>query len=356
MIIDSVHFYDFDLPDTHIAHKPAHPRDAARLLEITSGRLQDRHVFNLPDLLKAGDVLVSNDTAVIPAQLVAWRGQAKIGLTLDRILADGSWHVLAKNARRLHTGDELVFSPPPEPSPIKAHVTTLEEGGGAVIRFNIEGKEFDHFLKSYGKLALPPYIHRPEGPTPQDEADYKTIFSRVQGAVAAPTAGLHFTPQLLAKLTQKGIQHHNITLHVGAGTFLPMRSDTISAHVMHPEQGYITEETAAFLNQAKKNGQRIIAIGTTTLRLLESAADEDGIIHPFHQETSIFIRPGYRFKAVDLLMTNFHLPRSTLFMLVCAFGGTETMKAAYQHAITQNYRFYSYGDACLITCSPTEGQ
>ncbi|MBS1014940.1 tRNA preQ1(34) S-adenosylmethionine ribosyltransferase-isomerase QueA [Acetobacter persici] len=349
---DRTEDFDFHLPETLIAQEPARPREAARLLDVPAhGPLADRHVSDLPGLLKAGDLLVANDTAVIRAQLHALRGEAHIGITLDRILPDISWHVLVRNARRLKVGDILTFTG----SPHTATVLAREEGGGAVLRFSAEGSAFDTFLQDVGALALPPYIHRPHGPTAQDTRDYATIFEHHKGAVAAPTAGLHFTPALLEAVDATGADRCTLTLHVGAGTFLPVRENNISKHHMHAERGIITPETAARINAARKAGGRIIAVGTTSLRLLESAADENGIVHPFDDVTSIFIRPGYRFRAVDMLMTNFHLPRSTLFMLVCAFAGEERMRAAYAHAIQTGYRFYSYGDACLLRCaSPIE--
>ncbi|MFT9067547.1 MAG: tRNA preQ1(34) S-adenosylmethionine ribosyltransferase-isomerase QueA [Acetobacter syzygii] len=340
--------FDFHLPDALIAQEPARPRESARLLDATTPTaLVDRHVRDLPNLLRKGDLLVANNTAVIRAQLHALRNEAKIGITLDQIRPDGTWHVLVRNARRLKVGDTLTF-----PNSVQtALVTALEPGGGACLRFSCEGDAFDAFLQAAGALALPPYIHRPDGPTAQDTKDYATIFERHKGAVAAPTAGLHFTPELLAAVDATGAERCALTLHVGAGTFLPVRADDITQHHMHSEHGVITAQTAERINATRAAGGRIIAIGTTTLRLLESAADAYGIIHPFAGETAIFIRPGYRFKAVDVLMTNFHLPRSTLFMLVCAFAGQEQAKAAYAHALSTGYRFYSYGDACLLQCA-----
>lgn len=338
--------FDFDLPEHCIAQHPAYPKDTARLLYIPAQQpaFTDKIIRDLPSLFQKGDVLIANNTKVIQAKLFAQRGQAHIGITLDRPMGDGSWHVLIKNSKRLKEQDQLDF---PD-GKCTAIVEKLETGGSAFIRFNLEGKAFDTWLKEAGELALPPYIHRPNGPTLQDNQDYHTIFSKTPGAVAAPTAGLHFTDTLLTELDHKGVERLTLTLHVGAGTFLPIRSEHIHEHHMHAEYGILTPEIAERLNQAKAEKRRIIAVGTTTLRLLESATDEQGVIHPFQQETSIFIRPGYRFKAVDVLMTNFHLPRSTLFMLVCAFGGTHKIRQAYKHAIINGYRFYSYGDACLI--------
>ena len=325
--------FDFDLPADRIAQSPARPRDSARLLHV-SGGLTDHVVADLPRLLQPGDVLVANDTRVIPAQFAARRGAARIGLTLDQPRPDGTWHAIARNARRLRPGDPLTFEKDPD---LTAEIITVEEGGGVTLRF-------DGPVERAGELALPPYIARREGPTHQDATDYQTIFAARDGAVAAPTAGLHFTPALLAAIEAAGIRRVLVTLHVGAGTFLPVRSEDVGRHVMHAERGEITPEAADAINGAR----RVVAVGTTSLRLLESAADESGRIAPFAGETSLFITPGYRFRRVGALLTNFHLPRSTLFMLVCAFAGTDRMRAAYAHAIASGYRFYSYGDACLL--------
>jgi S-adenosylmethionine:tRNA ribosyltransferase-isomerase len=336
--------FDFDLPPERIAQHPARPRDAARLLHVGPA-LADRSVRDLPDLLRPGDLLVANDTRVIPAQLAARRGEARIGITLDRPLADGTWHALARNARRLRAGDELRFD---GTEALTARVAARDADGGVALAFNLEGAAFAAALREAGALALPPYIDRPQGPEPEDAEDYQTIFARHEGAVAAPTAGLHFTPALLDALAARGIGRVTLTLHVGAGTFLPMRHDDVGAHRIHAERGIITAETAARINAARAAGGRVVAVGTTALRLLETAAREDGTVEPFAGETELFVLPGHRFRGVDLLMTNFHLPRSTLFMLVCAFAGTERMRAAYAHAIAAGYRFYSYGDSSLL--------
>jgi S-adenosylmethionine:tRNA ribosyltransferase-isomerase len=312
------------------------PREAARLLRVGDA-LTDHTVADLPALLTPGDLLVANDTRVIPAQLTAWRGAARIGLTLDRPLADGTWTALARNARRLAPGDVLTL----EGTEMRALVVT-RDGGDVTLRFDQTGEAFAAALQAGGALALPPYIARPSGPTAEDAADYQTIFARNEGAVAAPTAGLHFTPGLLAALDAAGIARTTITLHVGAGTFLPMR-DGPASHHMHAERGEITPAAAAMIRAAP----RVVAVGTTTLRLLESAATPDGVM-PFAGETSIFIQPGFHFRGAHRLLTNFHLPRSTLFMLVCAFAGTARMRTAYAHAILHGYRFYSYGDASLL--------
>ena len=324
--------FDFPLPPERIAQVPARPRDAARLLHVGAG-LADRVVADLPALLQPGDLLVVNDTRVIPAQLEGLRGEARVGLTLDQPQADGSWHALARNARRLRVGDVIRFE---RDAALEAEVLA-RDGDSVSVRFN---GPFEHA----GALALPPYIERRDGPTAADQEDYQTVFAADPGAVAAPTAGLHFTPRLLAALDAAGIGRAVVTLHVGAGTFVPVRTDEVAGHRMHAERGEITAAAAAAINAAK----RVVAVGTTSLRLVESAADEDGVVRPFRGDTRLFITPGYRFRRVGALMTNFHLPRSTLFMLVCAFAGTERMRAAYAHAIGAGYRFYSYGDASLL--------
>ena len=330
--------FDFHLPPERIAQHPARPREAARLLHVTGDGLADRVVRDLPGLLRPGDLLVANDTRVIPAQLTARRGAARIGITLDRPLPDGSWHALARNARRLHMGDTLEFDG------FSAEVRARDPDGGVALAFSLAGEAFAAALRRAGALALPPYIARPQGPTAEDSRDYQTVFAAHEGAVAAPTAGLHFTPALLAALDARGVRRTTLTLHVGAGTFLPLRDADASAHRLHAERGRISAETAAEINAAR----RVVAVGTTTLRLLEAAADARGRVRPFDGETDIFLRPGHVFRTADLLLTNFHLPRSTLFMLVCAFAGTARMRAAYEHAIGAGYRFYSYGDGSLL--------
>ena len=337
--------FDFGLPPERIAHAPVRPRDAARLLCVGTGALTDRVVRDLPDALRPGDLLVANDTRVIPARLTARRGEARIGITLDQPRPDGTWHALARNARRLREGDTLRFD---GDEALTATVLARDPDGGVTLRFNQRDETFLAALRRAGVLALPPYIHRPTGPEAADEADYQTVFAQREGAVAAPTAGLHFTPALLEALETRGVRRVTVTLHVGAGTFLPVRNEDVSHHVMHAERGEIAPSVAAAINDTRAAGGRIVAVGTTSLRLLESAADEDGTVRPFDGETSLFILPGYRFRVADLLMTNFHLPRSTLFMLVCAFAGTERMRAAYAHAIANGYRFYSYGDSSLL--------
>ncbi len=337
--------FDFHLPPERIAQTPAMPRDAARLL-VVNEVLDDRVMRDLPDLLRPGDLLVANDTRVIPAQLAARRGAAAIGITLDRPLADGTWHALARNARRLRIGDELRIEGSDD---FAATVTAIAPGGAVTLRFNQAGEAFRRRLDEAGALALPPYIARPTGPTARDRDDYQTIFAQHEGAVAAPTAGLHFTPALLDGLAARGVGRVTLTLHVGAGTFLPMRDDDVSRHRIHAEACVLTEAAAAQINAHRAAGGRIVAVGTTSLRLLETACDARGVLHPFAGETDIFIVPGRPIRGADLLLTNFHLPRSTLFMLVCAFAGTARMKAAYAHAIARGYRFYSYGDASLLS-------
>jgi S-adenosylmethionine:tRNA ribosyltransferase-isomerase len=340
--------FDFHLPPEAIAQHPARPRDAARLLHVAADRLEDRIVRDLPDLLRPGDILVLNDTRVIPAQLAARRGAARIGITLDRPLADGTWQALARNAKRLHDGDELTF----DGADLRATVMHRRADGSVALRFDRAGEAFAAALEQAGALALPPYIDRPDGPTAADAADYQTVFADARGAVAAPTAGLHFTPALLAALDARGVRRATVTLHVGVGTFLPVREEAVAAHRMHAERGVITAESAAAVNAARAAGGRVVAVGTTSLRLLETAADAAGALHPFAGDTSIFILPGYRFRITDRLMTNFHLPRSTLFMLVAAFAGLGRMRAAYAHAIETGYRFFSYGDASLLERQP----
>jgi len=332
--------FDFDLPPGRIAHQPARPRDASRLL-VVGHSLQDRFIRDLPSLLRPGDVLVANDTRVIPAQLAARRGAARIGLTLDQPRPDGSWHALARNARRLRPGDTLTFEGAPD---LEAVLLSRDDDGGVVVRFNQADAAFGEALGRAGALALPPYIERPDGPTAQDAADYQTVFAAREGAVAAPTAGLHFSDALLSALDAAGVQRALVTLHVGAGTFLPVRTDDVAEHRMHAEWGEVTAAAADAVNAAR----RVVAVGTTTLRVLETAVDTAGQVRPFRGDTSLFITPGFRFRAVGALVTNFHLPRSTLFMLACAFAGQARMQAAYAHAVAQGYRFYSYGDACLL--------
>jgi S-adenosylmethionine:tRNA ribosyltransferase-isomerase len=338
-----VELFDFELPPQLIATHPAVPRDAARLLDVSSAGLVDRHIGDLPDLLLPGDLLVANDTKVIPARLHGKRGAAGIELLLHRHLGDARWQAFARPAKKLKIGDSIVMA-----DGFAASVIDKQDGGEVAVDFAMPQEAFWRLLAQYGEVPLPPYIKRPDGPMTTDREDYQTVFAAHPGAVAAPTAGLHFTPALLDALQAKGIQRVTLTLHVGAGTFQPVKVEDTDQHVMHREYGRIDAATAATINATRAKGGRIVAIGTTSLRLLESAADDGGTVQPFSGDTGIFIIPGYRFKAVDLLLTNFHLPRSTLFMLVAAFSGLERMRAAYEHAKASGYRFYSYGDACLL--------
>lgn len=337
-----VDLFDFDLPPERIALRPASPRDAARMLVIDGSDMRDLKVRDLPGLLRAGDCLVFNDTRVIPAQLEGRRGEAKIGVTLHKRLGPRDWQVFVRNAKRVRPGDLIDFA-----ADVQARAGERDEDGGMTLSFLGE-EPLELLLERAGRMPLPPYIASKRETDARDRDDYQTMFADEPGAVAAPTAALHFTPDLLAALEQAGIQHALLTLHVGAGTFLPVKADDTQDHRMHAEWGRIEPETADRLNALRAVGGRLIAVGTTSLRLLESATGEDGIIRPFAGETRIFITPGYRFRAVDGLMTNFHLPRSTLFMLVSALMGTERMQAAYAHAIAGGYRFYSYGDSSLL--------
>ncbi|HYL49870.1 MAG TPA: tRNA preQ1(34) S-adenosylmethionine ribosyltransferase-isomerase QueA [Stellaceae bacterium] len=333
--------FDFPLPRRLIAAHPIEPRDAARLL-VVGREYADKHVRDLPFLLKRGDVLVVNDTRVIPTRLYGRRGQAAIEATLHRRETPARWRAFVKNARRLKPGDRIEFA-----TDFAATVASRHDEGDLSLEFDCGGGDLRAALERYGAMPLPPYIKRPRGGDPHDRADYQTIFAVTEGAVAAPTAGLHFTPGLLEALDSAGIARVTVTLHVGAGTFLPVKVSDTADHVMHGEWGTVSADAAARLNAARAAGGRIVAVGTTSVRLLESAA-ANGTLKPFEGETNLFITPGYRFHAVDVLFTNFHLPRSTLFMLVSAFAGLERMKCAYAHAVTAGYRFFSYGDACLL--------
>ncbi|MGZ5929150.1 MAG: tRNA preQ1(34) S-adenosylmethionine ribosyltransferase-isomerase QueA [Rhizomicrobium sp.] len=342
-----VSLFDFDLPEERIALRPVSPRDSARLMVVHSdGRIEHRLVRDLPDYLRSGDAAVVNDTRVIPARLrgvrVREEGPAKIELLLHRRLAANRFAVLARPARKLQIGDGLAFGD------MTARVLARGEGGEAEIEFDQSGAALDAVIARHGEMPLPPYIVSKRKADLRDKEDYQTIFAREPGSAAAPTAGLHFTPDLFSALHAKGVVRESVTLRVGLGTFLPVTASDTEQHRMHVEHARLDATTAARLNMVRGAGGRIAAIGTTSLRVLESAADEGGLLSAFDSDTGIFITPGYRFRTVDVLMTNFHLPRSTLFMLVCAFGGTETMKNAYAEAIHLGYRFYSYGDACLL--------
>jgi S-adenosylmethionine:tRNA ribosyltransferase-isomerase len=337
-----VELFDFDLPTDRIALRPAAPRDAARLLRVAGGAVSDHVMRDLPALLRRGDLLVFNDTRVIPAQLEGVRGAARIGATLHKREGARAWRAFVRNAKRLRDGDRIDFG-----AGVSAVASDREEDGSFLLTFAGE-EPVELLLERAGRMPLPPYIAGRREADARDREDYQTMFARADGAVAAPTAALHFTPALMTALAEAGIGHETLTLHVGAGTFLPVKAEDTKDHVMHAEWGRIGPDAAARLNAARAAGGRIIAVGTTALRLLESAADEAGRVRAFEGDTAIFITPGYRFRAVDGLLTNFHLPRSTLFMLVSALMGVEAMQAAYAHAIEAGYRFYSYGDASLL--------
>ena len=337
-----VDLFDFDLPPERIALRPASPRDAARLLTVDALGMADRAMRDLPGLLRAGDVLVFNDTRVIPAQLEGMRGEARIGATLHKRMDLRRWQAFVRNAKRLRVGERVDFG-----QDVTAIAEDRLDDGSFVLAF--EGEEpVETLIERAGRMPLPPYIAAKRPTDARDADDYQTMFAKEKGAVAAPTAALHFTPGLMAALEQAGIATETLTLHVGAGTFLPVKVDDTDAHRMHSEWGRIDVATAERLNAVRAKGGRLISVGTTVLRLLESAIGEDGRIQPFEGDTAIFITPGYRFRAIDGLMTNFHLPKSTLFMLVSALMGRERMQAAYAHAIAEDYRFYSYGDASLL--------
>ncbi len=337
-----VDLFDFELPTELIALRPARPRDSARLLKVEGRELSDHGMLDLPQLLRRGDVLVFNDTRVIPAQLEGRRGEASIGATLHKREGLRSWRAFIRNARRVRPGDRLEFGGGVE-------ALAVEKGADGSILLEFGGDDpVELLLQRAGTVPLPPYIASKRPADEEDAADYQTIFAREEGAVAAPTAALHFTERLLAALDEAGVQRETLTLHVGAGTFLPVKAEDTAEHKMHSEWGRIDQASADGLNAARREGGRLIAVGTTSLRLLESAADEHGVIRPFEGDTDIFITPGYRFRAVGGLLTNFHLPRSTLFMLVSALMGLDSMQRAYAHAIAGGYRFYSYGDGSLL--------
>ena len=349
--------FDFHLPDANIALRPARPRDTARLLVVAPGApLRDLRVRDLPGELRAGDVLVLNDTRVIPARLkgVRHRGESQVTVeaTLHRRLAAHRWSAFMRPGKRLAEGDRIVFGETADRAcllgALDATVSGKGEGGEVTLSFDLSGPDLDAAIAERGAMPLPPYIAAKRAQDEQDRADYQTIYAEEDGSVAAPTAGLHFTPELFARLAEAGVETAFVTLHVGAGTFLPVKAEVVAEHRMHPEWGEVDAATAARLNAARRAGGRIVCVGTTSLRLLESATGEDGVVRGFEGETAIFITPGYRFRAADGLMTNFHLPRSTLFMLVSAFAGLDAMRAAYAHAIAEGYRFYSYGDASLL--------
>ncbi len=337
-----VSLFDFVLPPERIALRPAEPRDAARILVLEGIGMRDAHVRDLPGLLRAGDCLVFNDTRVIPAQLEGTRGEARIGATLHKRIDLRRWQAFVRNAKRLRAGDRIDFG-----AGVSAIAESRDDEGGFTLYF--EGDEpVELLLERAGRMPLPPYIAGKRAADERDKADYQTMFAQKDGAVAAPTAALHFTPALIAALDEAGVGTERVTLHVGAGTFLPVKAQDTEDHRMHAEWGSISADVAERLNAVRARGGRVIAVGTTSLRVLESAADEAGLLQAWTGETRIFITPGYRFRAIDGLMTNFHLPRSTLFMLVSALMGLERMQAAYAHAVARSYRFYSYGDASLL--------
>jgi S-adenosylmethionine:tRNA ribosyltransferase-isomerase len=351
--------FDFDLPPERIALRPAEPRDAARLLVVRPGEnpeWEDRRFGDLTDLLQPGDALVLNETRVIPARLTGRRlgpeGEGpRIEVTLHKRLDGSRWLAFARPAKKLSEGDVLRFGEEGKVcflGQLDASVEAKGEGGEVTLSFAFYGPVLDQAIAERGAMPLPPYIASRRAPDERDSVDYQTVYAREEGSVAAPTAGLHFTDAMLETLRARGVGVHFVTLHVGAGTFLPVKADDTADHAMHSEWGEISTDTAAALNAGRGNGGRIVAVGSTALRLLESATDAQGRVQPFSGETDIFITPGYRFKAADLMVTNFHLPRSTLFMLVAAFCGLDTMQRAYAHAIGEGYRFYSYGDACLL--------
>jgi S-adenosylmethionine:tRNA ribosyltransferase-isomerase len=341
--------FDFDLPAENIALHPVEPRDSARMLVVRQGEpMVDGHVRDLLTILRPGDVLVVNDTRVLPAELTGSRirGElwAGVSFNLHKRVDANSWKAFARPAKKLEPGDRLELG---DDGSIIATVADKADAGEVTLRFELSGAELDEIIKAHGAMPLPPYIGLKRGLEERDKSDYQTVYAQKDGAVAAPTAGLHFTPELLAELTALGVSIERVTLHVGAGTFLPVKADDTADHNMHAEWGELPADVVDRILAAKAKGGRLVAVGTTSLRLLETAS-RDGTLKPFTGDTDIFITPGYRFNAVDLLMTNFHLPRSTLFMLVSAFAGFETMHAAYRHAIADGYRFYSYGDSSLL--------
>ncbi|WP_292064356.1 tRNA preQ1(34) S-adenosylmethionine ribosyltransferase-isomerase QueA [Brevundimonas sp. UBA7664] len=353
--------FDFDLPDDRIALRPAEPRDAARLLVVRGGDLEDRIIRDLPDFLRPGDALVFNDTRVIPARLSGVRERVgpegetltvAVEATLHHRDAPDVWSAFMKPGKRIKAGDRIRFGAGADGAcllgRLDATVVDKGEDGLVTLRFDLAGPALDEAIRDVGVMPLPPYIAAKRAEDDRDRSDYQTLFARWDGSVAAPTAGLHFTPDLMAAIEARGVSTHAVTLHVGAGTFLPVKADDTADHRMHSEWGEVSTETAAALNAVRAAGGRIVCVGTTSLRLLESATTPEGEVRAFHGDTAIFITPGYAFRAADVLITNFHLPKSTLFMLVSAFAGLETMQSAYAHAVKDGYRFYSYGDGSLL--------
>ena len=354
-----VDIFDFELDKELIAKKPAEPRDASRLLDLSEETgIKDRHFYDLPDILHEGDVLVFNNTKVIPARLYGKRGAAEVEVTLYHPENGLTWWAFIKNSKRLHPEDIITFYTSEidvSQSDFQAKVIEKDAEDGVLLEFLCGVDKLSNMLETYGLMPLPPYIKREKPQTGlwnkyNDKENYQTVYAKYEGAVAAPTAGLHFTDNVLHRLDEKKIIKVFLTLHVGAGTFLPVKTEDTNDHKMHAEYGIITPEACEIINKAKAEGRRIISVGTTSTRLLESAADDKGVLHPFNGETSIFITPGYKFKIIDAIITNFHLPKSTLFMLICAIAGTERMKDAYAHAIKERYRFYSYGDSSILKC------
>jgi S-adenosylmethionine:tRNA ribosyltransferase-isomerase len=339
-----VDLFDFDLPPELIAQAPARPRDLARLLLVGEGPLEERRVRDLPDLLRPGDLLVLNDTRVLPTRFFARRGEVPVEVTLIERVDDSAWWALARPGKRLRLDDRVDLAPG-----LDATIAAKDEEGRVLLRFPLAGEPLLAAIRTRGAMPLPPYIRRPKGGDVRDRDDYQTVFACRDGAVAAPTASLHLTKELLARLDARGIERCFVTLHVGAGTFAPIKVEDTAHHRMHAEWCEVPAAAAASVTAARARGGRVVAVGTTVLRTLESAVAEDGALPPWAGATRLFITPGYRFRLVDRLLTNFHLPRSTLFMLVCAFAGLERMQAAYAHAVSTGFRFFSYGDACLLT-------
>ncbi len=354
-----VDLFDFELPEDRIALRPASPRDAARMLVVpqSGATFEDRSVADLPDVLAPGDVLVVNDTRVIPARLsgIRVRGEstARVDVTLHKREAPDRWRAFVRPAKRLALGERVRFGEESESAAcllasLDAEVVEKGDGGEVVFAFEFAGPELDEAVARLGHMPLPPYIAAKRPEDDADRLDYQTLFAEREGAVAAPTAGLHFTSQLVERLVARGIAVERVTLHVGAGTFLPVKAEDTADHRMHAEYGELSAGTAARLNAARARGGRIVAVGTTSLRVLETAVNADGTFPAWSGDTSIFITPGVPIRSADAMLTNFHLPKSTLFMLVSAFSGLERMQAAYAHAIASGYRFYSYGDASLL--------
>jgi len=334
--------FDFDLPQELIAQNPLLPRGSARLLQVVD-KFSDRRITDLPSILNSGDILVFNDTKVIPTRLTGKRGDAFVEITLHKELEKNAWLAFVRGAKRLHVRDTLVFA-----NDFHCRVVEKRESGEVLLSFSGNKIDLNDSLEKYGCMPLPPYIKRNKNGSSDDLINYQTMYARRDGAVASPTAGLHFTPELMNQLQQRGIKKAFVTLHVGAGTFLPVKVHNTDDHIMHTEWGEINRAATEKVNEARNSGGQVVAVGSTSLRLLETSADKFGVLHPFKGETNIFITPGYNFKVIDKLLTNFHLPKSTLFMLVAALGGLKHIKAAYEHAVRERYRFFSYGDASLI--------